>query len=162
LNKFDSKGKKIGYWKVYLDSTATLVKNQTNAYFYGFQYYLNGQNIGSYFKSKPPEKRSLYHGSLSDKGNPQLVDGRFCFYDKFKRKVTEEIYAAGIVICLRSYTYKNGPKDTIPRLFEDIDYTQKYNNQPFTCLLTEHYSDGNSKSWWFRDREKGWRSYKIH
>jgi hypothetical protein len=160
LDRKEVNKKKSGYWKVFLDEKGFIVKSGEDAYFYGYQYYIKGKKVGPEFKKHRQYKIASFVGSVSVRGNPQLIHGKIISYDKTGRKILEEEYGYGTLQHMRSFLYKDRT-DKTPILFEDINYREKYNGIPLTYFIQQHALNGTVQSWWYRDGKKGWTVYPV-
>lgn len=161
LNKLNSKGKKTGYWKVFLNEKADPVKNATESYFYGLEFWDDGKQVTSFNKHRWKFKRLIIDSALpSKKGNPVPISGTFKWYDQKDRLLAEEIYLAGLPLSFKSYNGHN--TEVTFNLMEYLDYTKKYNNMTGSFYVELHHSNGlPPEKYWFRKGNKGWKSYKI-
>ncbi len=138
LNRYDAKNKKIGFWKVYLDDYLLETADSSEAYFYAYDYYINGRIIiwtssAQYYKRKA---LNVVHDSpMPQKGNPSLLNGNFKFYYKDGLGL-DETYSDGLPILVATCaTASNGESVRT----EILDYTKMYNNQ-FGSMLYERYT----------------------
>ncbi len=162
LNKYNDKGKKHGYWKVYLTETIVKTKDSTKAFYYAYNYYENGSlvilttNLGT---RKKPVKIE-YDGVKSTAGHPVLLNGRLKLYDKHGLEY-DEIYANGLPTYKMSYaSYKGAPNVKL----ELLDYSRPYKNQMGSFYYELYYQDGTVyKKYWFTKNEKGkWDLIPVH
>jgi len=161
LNKLNSKGKKTGYWKIYLNDKADPVDNIVDSYFYGFELWDEGEKVFKYFKHKWGDKMT-FEGPTLTKGSPIPLAGTFKSFDKKGRLIIEETYQNGNPLYIKSFTTSHDKTDNKTYLFEDLDFSKKYNNIPGTFYLEEHFhTTGRLDKYWFRKGDRGWRSYKI-
>ena len=82
FNRLNAKNKKEGFWKVYLTDYLIETKDSTQAYYFAYDYYINGHLIiwtssAQYYKKKAIEVTTDNH---SNKGQPVLLSGHFKFY----------------------------------------------------------------------------------
>lgn len=158
LNKYNSKKKKNGYWKVFLNKNANVIKDSTKSYFYGYELWDNGEKV--FFFAHYP-KISIYKGPAIIKGHPIPISGTFKWFDQKNRPSLESKYENGYCVHEKAYSRKN-KTDTTSYVSEDIDFTIKYNNIPGTAFCQIFLSDNTILRYWFRKGEKGWRLYLIN
>jgi len=162
LNKLTASEKKNGYWKVYLNENADPVDSIEEAFFYGIELYNNGKRVFKFYKHEWTGSKMEYDGVVPTKGKPDAINGTFKWYDKRDFLQISETYKNGQPLYIKSYHVLNNKTDTINHLFEDLDFTIKYDNIPGTYYYREHaLVDGTSKEYWFRKGKRGWRVYKI-
>lgn len=160
INRLNSRGKKNGYWQIWLNEKADPVKNVSESYFYGFEFWDDGKRVTPYFRHRWKYKKLTFDSTLPSKGNPVPISGTFKWYDHKARLIDEETYLAGHPFSMKSYS---GPQaDTVFKLQENLDFTKKYNSTPGSFYWELHFSNGQQpKKYWFRKGVKGWRSYKL-
>lgn len=160
LNKLTSSGQKTGYWKVYLNENADPVDNISNACFYGIELYDNGERVFKF--NTHAWTGAKFDGTFPAKGKPEAINGTFKWYDNKGFLQVSETYKNGQPLYIKSYHVLNNKTDNIDHVFEDCDFTIKYNNIPGTYYYREHalFTDTFTE-YWFRKGKKGWRVYKI-
>jgi hypothetical protein len=162
LNKFTDKGKKTGYWKVLLNDNANPVDSIASAFFYGLELYDNGERVFKFHKHEWTGGKMKFDGVVPTKGKPEAINGTFKWFDNKGFLQILETYKDGQPLYIKSYHVLNNKTDTIDHLFEDLDFTVKYDNIPGTYYYREHaLYDGTCREYWFRKGKKGWRVYKI-
>ena len=162
LNKLTPSGKKNGYWKVYLNNTADPVDSIEKAFFYGIELYDNGVPVFKYNKHGWSNYKLKFDGPTPIKGTPELLNGTFKWYNSKGFLQIAETYKNGQPVYIRSYHVLENKADSIDHLFEDLDFTIKYNNIAGTYYYREHaLFDNTFTEYWFRKGKKGWRVYKI-
>lgn len=163
LNKLNSKGKKTGYWKVLLDNRFIKTNSINDANFYAFELYDNGETVCPFQRVRNKKTVFRFDGTVPNKGKPEAITGTIKWYDKKNRLSLEDRFENGCPVYKKSF---HGPKDktdTLVRVFEELDFTEKYNGIPgtFSYKVYSLYSDKVTK-YWFRKGNKGWRAYKIN
>ncbi len=161
INKYNSVGKKQGYWKQFLDLNLNRV-DSLNSNFYGYDLYDNGVRVIGYFNTKSKKRDSLVHtGVIPAKGQPIIINGEFKWYNKKTNAIDIiEIFYNGRPISFESYT--NEKNDTIAHLKEYCDFTKKYNNEFGTSYYKFIYgSDNKTEEYWYRKVNNRWNYYKI-
>lgn len=161
LNQLNDKGKKNGYWLQYLDSMA-YPTDSSNAYFYGYDLYDNGEGISLYSNRNQLWKQYnfVFDGELPAKGNPIPINGYFTWYKTETQLVNEEIYEDGKPLFWKSYQYTK--KDPINPAYNEVRYfDQLYHHIPGTFYWEEYWNGKRGKTYWFRNGPKGWKSYRI-
>ncbi|MES2680816.1 MAG: hypothetical protein V4635_13070 [Bacteroidota bacterium] len=160
LNKFNTNGKKTGYWKILLDEKVNPTKNISDSYFYCFELWDNGKRITPRARHKWKKNKLTIDKTIPYKGIPTLISGTFKWYDHKGRLICEEVYRSGNPLYFKSYRSKKS--DTTEYIYEDIDFTKKYNGIPGTFYVEMHsLIRPESEKYWFRKGPKGWKPYKI-
>lgn len=161
LNKLNPSGQKTGYWKVYLNENADPVDNVSSAFFYGIELYDNGERVFKFNKHEWTDAK--FDGTFSTKGKPEAINGTFKWYSNKGYLLISETYKNGHPLYIKSYHVLKDKSDTLSILFEDLDFTKRYNNIPGTYYYREHdgFDKGFFREYWFRKGKKGWRVYKI-
>jgi hypothetical protein len=157
-NKLNAEGKKIGYWKVFLNENA-LPTDSSNSFFWGYQYYDNGNlTFDVFYKEKKRFKTESinFEGETTTKGNPKAISGI----------VIKSYYKKDKKIVLSEYKYVNG----YPELFREylsgrlcliIDFTKKYNNLNGTFYLTDYSNKHKTTCFWYRKLSDKWQSVET-
>ncbi len=162
LNKYNSKGKKHGYWKQYLDVNGNPI-DSSNSYFFYYSYYNNGDAPIQVFKQKSNNGKSAYPASKLEKGKPILLNDTLKWYDQVTLKLTQiKIFSCGHPIREEYYSnYKNN-KDNNVVVIEFVDYTKRYNNE-VGSFYYKNTSPSSMKydEYWFRKVKGKWRFDKI-
>lgn len=161
LNRVNAKGKKDGYWKVFLDSMA-FPTDSVNSYFCGYDLYDNGVHVFCYSDRNTLWKsyRFVYSGILPEKGSPVTIDGAFKWFDEKGRLINVEIFKEGKPLFWESTQYLW--RDTTAITFKETIYFDKlYNNERGSFYFTEAYSDSSTQEFWHRKGKKGWKAYRI-
>ncbi len=81
LNMYNSKGKKTGYWLIFLNDKLDPIDKKENAFYSGYESWDNGKPVFGYYKH-PFSKNKMPSDQQPEKGNPLLVSGTFKWYDK--------------------------------------------------------------------------------
>lgn len=166
VNRFNNQGKKVGYWKVFLD-TLLQETDSLNAYFYGYNLYDNGETVFAYMRRGylwQKKCRVEYSVPIPKKGSPVLLDGTLKYFDSDSQLVDLEVYKLGKPLFWEAYIFCK--YDSIHPCFVQTFYFDKlYNNTPGTYYYTEisYHEDGtrNVTEYWHRKGKHGWKSYKI-
>lgn len=166
INQFDAKGKKTGYWKIFLDEHA-MPTDSANAYLFGYEYFDNGKSIMNIFITEKNLTRYkiIYEGKLPEKGSPIPIDGTIKWFFLNRDKVV------GLKIWSE---FDNGYPKTIKEYFASDstlltmnDFTKKYNNEPGTFYVESYYgfivisSRQKIKKYWYRKEKNKWKACKI-
>jgi len=159
LNRLTDKGKKTGYWMEYFDKNV-LPTDSSNAFFYGFQYYDNGQKLFSFQRIKNKLKMRLESNTnLPPKGKPILLNGNFKW---FKDSIIQldESYANGRPVLYKVYKKRNLTNLNEP--MEIVDFTKLYNNIPNTFHYTLVFSNADASTyfWYYKDKKR-WDTHRI-
>jgi hypothetical protein len=158
---FGTKGKKTGYWKVFLDEKIDPIKNIEDSYFYCFELWDEGERIFAFFKHSEKNDTLIFNGILPTKGTPLPLSGVFKWFNKKNNLLnTEEIYENGKPFLLKYFYNPINKTDTILTLFEELDFSKRYNNISGTFLYQVHYYN-KVKKYWYKKGKRSWRSYRI-
>lgn len=160
LNRYNAKGKKDGYWKVFLDSIARPT-DSAQSYFYGYETYDNGEKLFSYsYAIKSCDNYRLVIGTeLPKKGNPVLLNLTFQRFDTQGRVALTQIYENGKPVFFESTQYRESPAGVTFK--ETFYYDRLYNGMPGSYYFTEGFSDLPLTEYWYRKGKRGWRLEKI-
>ncbi|MCD6069022.1 MAG: hypothetical protein K0S33_3848 [Bacteroidetes bacterium] len=137
INRLNSKHKKEGFWKVYLTDYLIETEDTTQAYYFAYDYFVNGHLIiwtssAQYYKKKAIRVTT---DNQSNKGQPVLLNGHFQFYYSNGLGL-EATYKGGLpVLDLTIGSNTLGKSVTI----ESLDYSKKYKNQ-FGSFLYERFN----------------------
>lgn len=161
INQLNSKGKKIGYWKVFLDEKCDPT-DSINACFYGYELYDNGKYVWKFFKQEKAQEEGVrtYQGKLPEKGKPELLNGTFKSYYSYGLLAQESDYKNGHPLYLNSILRdKKNPETTV---FRQVFYFDRlYNNIPGTYYYEEISNNTSIKKYWYYKGKSGWKVYKI-
>ena len=154
FNRFNAKNKKEGFWKVYLTDYLIETNDSTQAYYFAYNYYINGHLIiwtssAQYYKKKAIKVTT---DNQSNKGHPVLLSGHFQFYYSYGLGL-EGFYKDGLpVLDLTIGSTADGKSVTT----ESLDYSKKYNNQ-FGSLLYERFNLNGTCTYrrWYYYSDKG-------
>ena len=159
LNTNDSKGRKAGYWKIYLDSRLTPT-DSANAYFWAYQFYEDGKKTFDAFPPGNKHNRYVFADSLPPKGNPVALDGTAEIWQK-EILLNSNIYEKGFPMVYTEYGFGG-------ETWHVMDFTQKFEQQEGTFLVTDYYSsvfvsDKNKKTthYWYRKEGRKWRAVEV-
>lgn len=160
LNKYNSREKKDGYWKVFLDDKLNPA-DSLNSYFFGFELWDNGKDVFKYHKHQWSFSKITSDKTLPEKGKPQAINGTFKWYSENGRLLNAEIYNEGHPFFIKSYVYENDNIKT-PSFNEVLYFDKKYKDIPGTFYYEEYGRNGllNGR-YWFRKGERGWRVYET-
>jgi hypothetical protein len=159
LNRTDAEGKKDRYWLVYLDEKLIPVSKE-QAVFYAYEHYQHGAELFVFSKQKWKSDSPVeYSGQLPAKGSPVLLNGTFKRLDpKTKLITSEETYSRGMPIRIKEYAPVPWKSDSV-YVTEELCFDITCNSVPGTYQLQEHYQNGLTEKFWFRNGEKGWKIY---
>jgi hypothetical protein len=159
LNKTDAQGKKDRYWMVYLDEKL-IPTNKEQATFYAYEHYQHGAELFVFSKQKwKSESPVEFSGPLPPKGSPGLLSGTFRRFDpKTKLLTSEETYSNGMPVRIKEYAPVPWKSDSV-YVTEELCFDITCNSVPGTYQLQEHYQNGLTEKFWFRDGNKGWKIY---
>jgi hypothetical protein len=167
LNKFNSKGKKDGYWLQYLDFNL-LPTDSLNSYYKGFELYDNGKALYQFKEVKGLKKTKLTTSMKSVKGFPVLIDGFFKWEyptDSIPA-ITKEFKNGHPTIA--KYYYPIKLRDTLFNgSMEIVDYTKRYNgirgSYYYECQRNTKVFMGPEryrKRWYYKKRNK-WKLRSV-
>lgn len=158
INKTTPKGKKNGYWLVYLDSSLNVTRYKERAVFYGFDYYENGRKICPLQNLNRKNKNSIDPILKKQIGNPVLLNGEFKFYYKDGTVEFEDVYINGLPNTKTAYRWSPDGK-LITK--EVADYKKQYKNQTGSCYYESIDSSNTVKDWfWYGKGENGKWEYQ--
>lgn len=131
-NRLNSAGKKIGYWKLYLDEKA-MPTDSANSYLWGYEFFDNDkipfrrfikeQNVSRY--------KIVYEGELKGKGQPTIINGVIKWFEINNGKETlylEDKFENGYAQVFKQYDRDGKPWMT-------CDFTKKYNDIQGTLFI---------------------------
>jgi hypothetical protein len=164
LNKFNTKGKKQGYWLCYLDDKFK-VTDSAKAVYVGFDLYDNGQNL-----TRIGEMRNFDAEKIVDSvaftnfkmEHYKLLHGKALFCNKEGSIIAEEVYNYGNPVRMIAYCdYKNFP-ETVGAPKEIVDFNKLYNGMKGTHYYELRFcSDGHTRKYYFRKGRKKWKAFRI-
>jgi hypothetical protein len=160
LNKLNTRGKKTGYWKVLLNENADPVDSLKDACFYGIELWDGGEYVFSYFKH-PKYAKLIFEGALPEKGDPQLIEGTFKWYDSRGYLANEEVFKNGRPFFYKSYNWdKENP--AISTFNEVLYFDRLLDGTPGTYYYEElGYGGRLAGKYWYKKGKRGWRVYRI-
>jgi hypothetical protein len=145
LNKFDTKGRKNGYWVAYLNKKIEPV-DSTLACYFGFELYQNGKVLFKFNDKKWAKNLILKtDANQSEPGNPIVLNGIFEWYGTDSLIYNEEIYDYGKPSYYRAYHYtKEGVNGFNEILYYDTPYQNElgsfyYEETTENRVLTKEY-----------------------
>lgn len=158
LNKYNSKGKKTGYWKVFLDENARPT-DSSNAFFYGYNLYANGKYLWEFEKRLRGFDigKTVYEGKPSEKGRPELLTGKVLTYYSFGPLLREEIYKNGSPVLIKTY-HKNKKNPTMD-WYEIVYFDRLYNNLIGSFYLEEFYNNKIIKKAFYYKVKRKWKYF---
>lgn len=156
LNSYDDKGKKHGYWKVFLNNQLNEV-DSVEYQFIGYEHYIHGQPVFKFYKESRHEKSSFILDKDSISTTSKILSGIISIFNK-NGFITDKLsFYNGHPMLFESYTYLD---DSTNKIYQTIDFTQKYQNEEGTFLVTEFLQfNSYSEKCWFRNGKHGWNSY---
>jgi len=167
LNKFNSEGKKHGFWKKFLDKDLRPI-DSAKSYFIALVPFDNGKDLINYFDSKWRSKDSIVHEQLlPNKGAPVLLNGTFkWYYRKKKIMYVRESYINGYPSLIQTFHYdlrdKRKDSDTILYLNDNIDYSKRYNNTPGSYYYSYNpVVNNNLREYWYRKVGTKWKTEEV-
>jgi hypothetical protein len=162
LNKFNSKKKKIGYWKQFIDQKGRPT-DSINAYFYRIELYDDGKQVFKYYSVKWEAKmKCTYSGNMPPKGKPIPINGTLKWYDEQGHVESEQTYSNGSAFCFKSYIYSDKKNPNTSTFSEVLYFDRKYNNTPGSYYAEEYGANGKlEKKYWFRKGLKGWSVDRV-
>jgi hypothetical protein len=155
LNKFNSNGKKQGYWLCYLDKEFTLTDSSKDLYD-------NGQNLTCIGKRRSAGLIIIDSTATVRYKQFRVLNGKLLFFDKANTLLMSEEYYMGHPVKYTSYCYYDNHPESKGNYQEIIDFTKLYNNVKGT-----YYSEfrscmgGSAKKYYFRKGKKKWKAYRI-
>lgn len=134
INRFDSSGRKTGWWIQYLDSFDRMVETFDQASFFAFHWFKKGENwslSNLRYQVKMNQYRADLKDSLNKRVKPYLLQGRYVI-NKKERITLELMFEKGILYNIKGFTKKG-------KIREEI-FLMSYNHQP-TSYKFVIYSD---------------------
>lgn len=162
LNHRDSKGKKDGYWTVYLNEKLDPVDSISQASYIGYELYVNGDDVFSYHLHRWSFSYMSYETPPPKKGNPEILNGTFKWYDNKGLLRNEEIYKNGHPFFIKSYNWDS--ENPSISVFNEVLYFDKLLDGIRGTYYYEEYGYNNKLigKYWFKKGKRGWRVYKIN
>jgi hypothetical protein len=167
LQQVTARGKKQGYWKVFLDSNARKT-DSSQAYFIAYEYYHEGKNAFDFYDLKWKTRDSaVFTGLFSAPGHPILLNGKFTWFDKKNQMITfEENYENGHPTKFKEVRYKKKKGHYTWAFIRTHDFSKRYHGVPGSYYIQEQnnqaiYSVEEWANFWYRDGKRGWRKYRI-
>ena len=157
VNQLDSLGNKHGQWIEYLNSRFKVLKDSSGASYWAYNYYDHGVNNNRIsFGNEWKMNDSLHHTSTdsSSRQGIQALDGKYKWYDKKRRLVSEDSFSQGVH--LWSKAYDDG------MLVLLYDFTQTYQGNPLTYLIEAYEEEGVAIKYYWRNGMDGWRAYPLY
>ena len=140
LNQLDSKNKKNGKWILYYNDYWKVVKDSSEAFYYGYTYYDHGTRI--YTEATWGSKNGKLEDSLSSHqqmGKIKLLDGKYSWFDAKGKLFSIHYYNKGEPVWCKQF-YPSG------KLYLYFDYMKKCDGQPESWCLNMYDKNGNLKS----------------
>jgi len=161
LNKYNDKGKKHGYWIIYLDKSINET-DRSNSYYFGLQLYDNGQKLFSFIKLKEIKLKVVSDNESSEKGHPVILNGDFKWYRHDSELVYHHRYENGRPVFYKRYQRNNKKNDSL-FLCEFADFNNRYNGVlgTYTDTLYSAYSDTTIELCYRKGKRK-WKWFTIH
>ncbi|MES2762695.1 MAG: hypothetical protein V4677_10820 [Bacteroidota bacterium] len=165
INKLDAKGKKTGYWKVFLDERVMPI-DSANSYLYGYEFFESGKSVYPVFITEKNLTRYkiTYEGKLPEKGNPMAINGTLKWFDtKYgsDELILLDEFEGGYPKVFKEYCLSGSA------VFQMLDFTKKYNNEVGTFYRESYYGFIIAKSkekltkYWFRKEKNKWKDCEI-
>lgn len=159
-NRINSKGEKVGYWKIFLDENV-MPTDSANACFWGYEFYDEGKKTFDIFDKKRngSNYKVVYDGTIPMKGKPEAIDGTFKFYligKESEELESEESYKNGFATLFKAYLFD--------QLWTLTDFTKKYNNiegtfysTDFRTYMVTTETRHKSTCYWYRKEKNKWK-----
>jgi len=169
INKLNFKGKKDGYWIVYLNNWL-IVTDSANAFFWHYALYENGKQIPP-LREKYKYDSIVYPCPLPKKGLPICMDGTFKQLIRFKNNKLVDFKVIKYNKGSREKEWLYGTKwrRSIEKqlsnyhLFEFNDFTRKYKNQKGTFYNeVDPYNNQHPMKFWYVKTDGKWKFVRIN
>lgn len=155
LNKFDANKLKKGYWIVYLTDRLIPTKDTAKSYFYAFDYYEEGIQIGFFSIADNYRKNAhkvIFENEQPVKGQISLLNGNVKYFDKDSISL-DETYVNGIPILRQSFVWDKNKKC---KFKQDINYNHQYKGETGSFEYTYSYFGETIDKRWFRKKNNSW------
>ncbi len=157
MNQFDSNGKKDGKWTVFLDARWNQLKDSSQAVYYRYTYFDHGINTipMSPRGMRPKAKAETPEGEDLRPGEPIAMNGVYKWFDPKGKVGMMQEFKDGEMVAYKDYR-RNG------KLRQEIDFTQKYLEEPYTYQIWFTDKKGNRTRYFHQKTKKwGWVDYQA-
>ena len=140
LNQLDSDGKKHGTWIVWLDKDWKLAKDSMSAVYFRYNYFDHGHSVyamGSW--GGKGNKLEVNTEIDSKKGNANMLDGIYKWYNSKGQLRSEHILKNGNYVSFREY-YSDG------QIQSYFDYTKHCDTQEHSWYIYTYNKKGEKTS----------------
>jgi hypothetical protein len=160
INKYNSKGKKQGYWTCYLDKDLKKT-NVSNAYYYAYELFDSGINLTKISQRGIKKYSVIAPVDMGQQVVPITLNGVFILTAKNGRTRSVEEYKNGYPYILKAYESNPATNETNFEV-EYLDYTRKYENQVGSFYWEyRSFKRNDTTRFWFRKIDGKWRDVKI-
>jgi hypothetical protein len=159
INKTNDKGKKIGFWLIYLNDRLVPIKDSINYTYKAYNFYYLGTDQSYFSEWKKIKKTSQL--DLKGAGKQPLLEGTFSFYDKNNKLSIRQSYKGGFPTLLEVFAYNRQGKI---KYYETWTYSQALDDQlgsyayrkfsADSVLLASTFFRRENNDWLFSDKEK--------
>lgn len=165
LNRYNSKGKKQGYWLCFLDEKFKKCDSLKGIYV-GFDLYDNGQNLTRIATmarfSYNRKVDSLTPTDFKIK-NYKILNGKVLFYDKKNQLIVEHSYLNGYPEKYFAYCTDLKYPECLGKISEMVDYTEKYNTVKGTFYAEWRSCVTNRiDKYWYIKKGRKWKSVMVN
>lgn len=140
INKKDERGKKDGFWLVYLTDRLIPTKDSTAASYFGYGFYYHGSEMGFMYSCKKERRTAskiVRDEPGGKRGAPVLLNGNFKFYDKNGRLSISHSYLNGLPKLMEGFTFRAGKLT----LYERITFSETQDDEPGSYSYKRFDSD---------------------
>lgn len=155
LNKYNENKQKQGYWKVYLTEKLIETKDSTKAYFFAFDYYEEGIQIGFFSIAdnfRKNARKIIFENEKPVKGEISILNGNIKYFDKDSISL-DETYVNGIPILRQSFVWDKNRKC---KFKQNINYNHQYKGEKGSFEYTYLYFGEAIDKRWFRKKNNSW------
>jgi hypothetical protein len=166
LNKFNSAGRKTGYWKMFLNKNL-ISTDSSESYFIVLIPFDNGKPIIKNYKRKWRLDSVACDHPFPQKGNPVFLNGTFQWFDKknkcvFAKESYKNSYPTYFSYYIPNVLDKSPGHDTIMYLNEFVDFTRRYDNLPGSCYYYYNpVTNTKVKEYSYRKVKRRWKHVQI-
>lgn len=144
INMPDSNGKKQGKYLEYIDRNWHTTGNIRDAYYSRYSYYNHGTPLTIPANTYTNSDKLTIDGkdAVNTKGEPKLLNGRYCWYDKKGALKDILTYKDGEIVTDSNYYKAGGKNKPAGRLCAFFNSTNKYQGQPDSWYVEKYDNDG--------------------
>jgi hypothetical protein len=130
VNRFNEKNQKTGYWKSFFDKKMEYTKDSSQAVYFCYEYYINGDIFRYVLPKDPRYSLEIRYVPQKDSAmnNVKFLNGEVLYYNE-KNLAYKDEFVNGVVTKMHSYSYFLDTEKKYVLYYEElIDFTRPYNN----------------------------------